>query len=131
MALALSRVIGVCERQCVYINLGLMSLKACVEALARGAHVPFANSKLTMLLASGLGGNSKTSVIVCASQEEQHSAETINALIFGQSCRQVSNTVRTQSDMLGDLMQELDREIASCEERIRKNEKWIVQEEKR
>ncbi|KAL7532335.1 hypothetical protein ACHAXR_004567 [Thalassiosira sp. AJA248-18] len=117
-------------REAVYINLGLMSLKSCVEALTQGSHVPYANSKLTMLLASGLGGNNKTSVIVCASQEEQHSSETINAFKFGQSCRQVSNTVRTHADMLGDLMEELDFEIASCEERIRKNEKWVVQEEK-
>jgi kinesin family protein 5 len=118
-------------REAVYINLGLMSLKSCVEALTRGDHVPYANSKLTMLLASGLGGNSKTSVIVCASQEEQHSTETISAFKFGQSCRQVSNTVRTEEDMLGDLMKELDLEIAACEERIHKHEKWVVQEEKR
>ena len=118
-------------REAVYINLGLMSLKSCVEALTRGAHVPYANSKLTMLLASGLGGNSKTVVIVCASQEEEHSAETTNALKFGQSCRQVSNTVRTEEDMLGDLMKELDSEIASCQERIHKKEKWVMQEEKR
>lgn len=118
-------------REAVYINLGLMSLKSCVEALSQGSHVPYANSKLTMLLASGLGGNSKTSVIVCASQEEQHSSETINAFKFGKSCRRVCNTVRTQADMLGDLMKKLDLEIASCEEQIRKNEKWVVQKEKR
>ena len=120
-------------REAVYINLGLMSLKSCVQALSRGrgVHVPYANSKLTMILASGLGGNSKTSVIVCACQEEQHSSETINALKFGQSCRQVSKVVRTQADMLGDLMKDLDADIAECEERIRTNERWVVQEEKR
>jgi hypothetical protein len=32
--------------------------------------------------------------------------------------------------MLGDLMQELDHEIAACEERIRQNERWEVQEER-
>ena len=115
-------------REAVYINLGLLSLKSCVEALTHGRHVPYANSKLTMLLSSGLGGNSKTAVIVCAAQEDEHSNETINAFKFGQACRQVSNTVRTQADMLGDLMKELDLEITACEERIRKNERWEVQE---
>ena len=120
-------------REAVYINLGLMSLKSCVKALSRGrgSHVPYATSKLTMILSSGLGGNSKTSVIVCACQEEQHSSETINALKFGQSCRQVSNVVRTQADVLGDLMKDLDTDIAACEDRIRKNERWVLQEEKR
>ena len=118
-------------REAVNINLGLLSLKSCVEALSRGERVPYSNSKLTMLLASGLGGNSRTAVIVCAAQEEEHASETINALKFGQSCRMISNTVRTQSDMLGELMKELDRKIAECEERIRKNEKWVVKEETR
>ena len=120
-------------REAVYINLGLMSLKSCVKALSRGrgSHVPYATSKLTMILSSGLGGNSKTSVIVCACQEEQHSSETINALKFGKSCRQVSNVVRTQADVLGDLMKDLDTDIAACEDRIRKNERWVLQEEKR
>mmetsp|Transcript_4843 Transcript_4843/g.9815 ORF Transcript_4843/g.9815 Transcript_4843/m.9815 type:complete len:731 (+) Transcript_4843:4365-6557(+) len=117
-------------REAVYINLGLMSLKSCVEALNRGEHVPYASSKLTMLLASGLGGNGKTAVIVCASQDEEHASETINAFKFGQACRTVSNSVRTQADMLGDLMKELDREIEECEDRIKRNEKWVVKEEK-
>jgi len=58
--------------EAVHINLGLMSLKGCVEALSSGnlkARVPHANSKLTMMLFSGLGGNSKTAVMVCAAQE--------------------------------------------------------------
>jgi hypothetical protein len=117
-------------REAVYINLGLMSLKACVESITQGRHVPYANSKLTMLLSSGLGGNSKTAVIVCAAQEDEHSSETINALKFGQTCRQVSNTVRTQADILGGLMKELDIEIAACEERIKRNERWEVRETK-
>ena len=117
-------------REAIYINLGLMSLKSCVEALTHGRHVPYANSKLTMLLSSGLGGNSKTTVIVCAAQEDEHSNETINAFKFGQVCRQVQNTVRTQADMLGDLMKELDLEIAACEDRIRKNERWEIQEQR-
>ncbi|KAL7553123.1 hypothetical protein ACHAWF_016378 [Thalassiosira exigua] len=118
-------------REAVYINLGLMALKSCVEALSRGSqHVPYSTSKLTQILSSGLGGDSKTSVIVCASQDEQHSSETINAFKFGQSCRQVSNTVRTQADMLGDLMKQLDLDIALCELRIRKKEKWVIKEEK-
>jgi hypothetical protein len=33
--------------------------------------------------------------------------------------------------MLGDLMKDLDADIAECEECIRKNERWVVQEEKR
>ena len=117
-------------REAVNINLGLMSLKSCIEALThKRKHVPYANSKLTMLLSSGLGGDSKTTVIVCAAQEDEHSSETINAFKFGQTCRQVSNNVRTQTDIMGDLMKELDDQIMACEARIQQNERWEVKEE--
>lgn len=119
-------------REAVHINLGLMALKKCVEARRRGlSHVPYLESKLTMLLKPGLGGNSRTAVIVCAAQEEEHSSETINAFNFGQACRKVSNTVRTQDDMLSDLMKGIDCEITECEENIRQKEQWVVKEEKR
>ena len=117
-------------REAVNINLGLMSLKSCIEALThKRQHIPYANSKLTMLLSSGLGGDSKTAVIVCAAQEDEHSSETINAFKFGQTCRQVSNNVRTQTDIMGDLMKELDDQIMTCEARIQQNERWEVKEE--
>jgi len=121
-------------REAVYINLGLMALKSCVEALNSenpNAHVPYGNSKLTMLLSSGLGGNSKTSVVVCAAQEKEHTAETIAALKFGQSCSRVSNSARTGMNAIHDLISNLDAEIANCEAIIQKNERWEVNEETR
>jgi kinesin family protein 5 len=55
-------------REAVNINLGLLALKKCIECLNNGSsYIPFQDSKLTMLLSEGLGGNSKTSVIVCGS----------------------------------------------------------------
>ena len=121
-------------REAVYINLGLMSLKSCVEALNSenpNAHIPYGNSKLTMLLSSGLGGNSKTTVVVCAAQEREHTTETIAALKFGQSCLRVSNRARTGVNAIHDLVFNLDAEIAKCEVIIKKNERWKVMEETR
>mmetsp|Transcript_7449 Transcript_7449/g.11085 ORF Transcript_7449/g.11085 Transcript_7449/m.11085 type:complete len:783 (+) Transcript_7449:104-2452(+) len=121
-------------REAVYINLGLMALKSCVETLNSGnpsAYVPYANSKLTMMLSSGLGGNSKTAVIVCAAQEKDHIAETVAAMRFGQSCRSISNEVRTNENMLEDILRRIDTDIADCEKRIKENERWEVHEERR
>jgi kinesin family protein 5 len=43
-------------REAVYINLGLLALKKCIEALNnRALYTPYQDSKLTMLLSSGLG----------------------------------------------------------------------------
>lgn len=121
-------------REAVYINLGLMALKNCVNALVAGRrrkYIPYAASKLTLLLSSALGGNSKTSVIVCAAQDECLVTETVAALKFGQACQKVQNSVQSKSDFLKQLIQTLDAQISKCEGDIRRKERWEVREEMR
>ena len=59
------------------INVGLFSLQRCIEALllrdaakragkTRLPHVPFADSKLTLLLKDVLSGGARTTVLICA-----------------------------------------------------------------
>jgi len=111
-------------REAVNINLGLLALKQCVEARRRKKFVPYADSKLTMMLSSGLGGDSKTAVIVCGAQEAEHGSETIAAMKFGQTCRGISNTARTTANMLQELLQNINDGIHECEENIKKHERW-------
>lgn len=121
-------------REAVHINLGLMSLKKCVTALVSGKtnYIPYADSKLTMMLSTALGGNCKTSVIICASKSKRHDfAETVASLKFGLSCRSIMNNVEAGNDFLTKLLKSLDSEIAKCEEEIKKKERWEVREEKR
>lgn len=115
----------------VNINLGLLALKQCVESLQKKkSHVPYHNSKLTMILSEGLGGKSKTSVIVCGAQESKHGAETIDAMKFGQACRGIFNTVNANAKMLKGLLHTIDQNIAECEEKIRFHERWETRDEK-
>lgn len=121
-------------REAVSINLGLLALKKCVEALnsdSKTKHVPYADSKLTMLLSSGLGGDSKTTVVVCASKDQEHCSETIAALRFGESCRKVEQNARSGATMLAGLIEQIDTKIKACEARILENERWEVVEEQR
>lgn len=110
--------------EAVNINLGLLALKQCVEALRKHRHVPYADSKLTMMLSAGLGGDCKTSIIVCGSREATHAPETISAMKFGQTCRGVYNTVKTNATMLYSLLDQINKQIAECEQSIRDNERW-------
>ena len=119
-------------REAVNINLGLMALKSCVNALASGyKYVPYADSKLTMMLSPALGGNSRTSVIVCAAQDEDLVPETIATLKFAQSCRRVQNSVVSDSDFLKKLIDNLDFQISKCEDEIKRKERWEVKHEVR
>jgi hypothetical protein len=111
-------------QEAVNINLGLLALKQCVEGLRKGAHVPYGDSKLTMMLSAGLGGDSKTSVIVCGAQEESHGPETISSMKFGQTCRGIYNTVTTNANMLQTLLENINEKISACERNIRENERW-------
>ena len=112
-------------REAVNINLGLLSLKQCVEALRKkSSFIPYTDSKLTMMLSSGLGGDSKAAVIVCGAQEQRHGTETIAAMKFGQTCRGISNTAKIGTNMLQELLLHINHQITECEENIKKHERW-------
>mmetsp|Transcript_57494 Transcript_57494/g.69163 ORF Transcript_57494/g.69163 Transcript_57494/m.69163 type:complete len:649 (+) Transcript_57494:153-2099(+) len=117
-------------QEAVYINLGLLALKNCAEALKyKRRHVPYADSKLTMMLSEGMGGNSRTTVLICGSQEADQTAETIDALKFGQSCGKISKTSTSSNiKMLCSLVKSIEKEISDCEEEIEKHERWEMKE---
>ena len=53
------------------INLSLSSLGNVISALADGKkHVPYRDSKMTRILKDSLGGNCKTSIIICCSPSD-------------------------------------------------------------
>lgn len=122
---------GVHMREAVYINLGLLALKRCIEALNnRCNYVPFQDSKLTMLLSEGIGGNSKTSIIICANQHPVHAHETVMTLRFGERCALIENSLRNNATMLQQILDNLDQEISELEKIILQKERWEIKEEK-
>ena len=119
-------------REAVYINLGLLALKKCAVALRRGdEYIPFQDSKLTMLLSTALGGNSKTAVVICASQQRRHADETVRALRFGEVCGALENTADMQSAMVQSMIYAVEREIEKIESEIKQKERWEVREVRR
>lgn len=122
--------LGIHMREAVNINLGLLALKKCIEALNNSSkHVPYHDSKLTMLLSAGLGGNSRTSVVICSRLEAQHAAETVAALRFGERCAKVENTASRASSMLASVLARIDADIKEVERVIVAKERWIDVEE--
>eukprot|EP00794_Sanderia_malayensis_P005578 gene5578-6267_t len=80
------------EAQC--INSSLLELGNVIQALAdnKKTHIPFRNSILTRLLQESLGGNCKTSLIVCLSPSITDLGETKSTLNFGSRAMKVTNT---------------------------------------
>merc|ERR1719201_58903 len=72
------------------INKSLSSLGDVIQSLvAKNPHVPYRNSKLTMMLKDSLGGDSKTLMIVCISPAQFNVTETQSSLNFASRARNV------------------------------------------
>uniref|UniRef100_A0A8C5G8H0 Kinesin-like protein n=1 Tax=Gouania willdenowi TaxID=441366 RepID=A0A8C5G8H0_GOUWI len=73
------------------INKSLTALAQVFAALKCNAlHIPYRNSKLTLLLQPCLSGDAKCCVFVNVSPEQKDVMETVSTLQFGSSVRQVS-----------------------------------------
>jgi len=90
-----SGAIGASLREAQNINKSLSALGDVVHALIEQrqskstVHVPFRNSKLTMLLRDSFMGSSKTVMILQVSPSQSDVTETMNSLAFGQRVRTV------------------------------------------
>ncbi len=82
----------------ISINSGLLALGNVISVLGdekrRGGpnvHVPYRDSKLTRLLQSSLGGNSRTLMIACISPADSNFDETVNCLRYANRARNIKN----------------------------------------
>ena len=66
-------------KEATKINLSLSALGNVISALVDGKskHVPYRDSKLTRLLQSSLGGNTKTLMVACVSPADNNYDETL------------------------------------------------------
>lgn len=121
-------------QEAININSGLFVLKECIEALherqkcitngQEAPYVPFQDSKLTMILSSSLGGDSKTVLIITASKESQHAVESIQSLRFGEKCTSIENTATISTSSLVKALEEINVQIKECESQIKLHERW-------
>ena len=106
------------------INLSLTTLGRCISALtsAKKEHVPFRESKLTMILKESLGGNSKTALICTVSQKEVHKEESITTLKFAERAKMIQNkaqsNVALSPEQMRLLIEKLKKEVASLKQQL-------------
>ncbi len=78
------------------INRSLTMLGRVINALTDGKseHIPYRDSKLTRILQTSLGGNSRTCLVITASPAMCNSAETLSTCRFGARARFVKNNAK-------------------------------------
>lgn len=76
------------------INKSLSALGNVISALADGnkSHIPYRDSKLTRILQESLGGNARTTIVICCSPASFNESETKSTLDFGKRLVPNSNS---------------------------------------
>jgi len=77
-----------------FINKSLMMLGTCISLLSEGKegqHIPFRDSKLTRLLSTSLGGNTRTCLLCAFSPATRNRSETQSTLQFATRAKKIKN----------------------------------------
>ncbi|CAF0851308.1 unnamed protein product [Rotaria sordida] len=86
------------------INKSLSALGNVISALADGtkSHVPYRDSKLTRILQESLGGNARTTIIICCSPASYNEWETRSTLEFGKRAKCIKNSVTVNEELTAE-----------------------------
>jgi centromeric protein E len=106
------------------INKSLMFLGIVISRLSENQkHIPYRDSKLTRILQSSLGGNSRTAIICNIGPGSQDREHTVSTLRFGSRAIKIRNFAEVNEVVDPDYMNSLDRELlVANQERVKELE---------
>ncbi|XP_067932196.1 kinesin-like protein KIF28P [Watersipora subatra] len=95
------------------INQSLSTLGSVLEALVKNQqgtgkwHVPFRDSKLTLLLKNALGGNSRTTMVATISPAAENYEQSLSTLKYADRTKKIRNNARVNEMATDKLVQQL------------------------
>ena len=131
-----SGVVGAQLKEATNINSSLLAFGNIVQALAeKKKFIPYRDSKLTRILEDSVGGNCKTSLLVCCSPSADSSDETVSTLEFASRAARIEITATINegtmtvdaaslvADLAGDgldsALKEKQKEMLALENRLK------------
>ena len=106
-------------KEATKINLSLSALGNVIAALASGkkGHIPYRDSKLTRLLQSSLGGNTKTVMCANIGPADYNFDETMSTLRYANRAKNIKNKPKINEDPKDAMLREFQEEIARLKAR--------------
>jgi kinesin family protein 3/17 len=95
------------------INLSLVTLGNVIQALVEknSSHVPYRDSKLTILLEDSLGGNAKTMMVAAIGPADYNYDETKNTLMYADRAKRIKNAPKINENPKDAKIREMQEEI--------------------
>jgi len=107
-------------KEATKINLSLAVLGNVINKLvsSKKGHIPYRESKLTMLLQDSLGGNTKTVMIANVGPADYNYDETLSTLWYASNAKKIKNKPKINEDPKDALLREYQDEIEKLKMRL-------------
>ncbi|XP_031610630.1 kinesin-1 heavy chain-like [Oreochromis aureus] len=111
------------------INKSLSALGIVISALAEGSsYIPYRDSKMTRILQDSLGGNCRTTMVICCSPSAYNDAETRSTLLFGQRAKTIKNQVSMNVELTAEQWKSKWEKEKEKNKTLRNTVNWLENE---